>query len=194
VFGVQAQVVNYSGPMRSAPRRSPWSIYDHKVLTCPPANSKVERTYVCDISIRVLLRERSQPDEVDRFTLDRTVDVTIRLNISQNDNGYNVVLVLRTPNGGPEAVEQSLLSTDTGAAKVTFPAVPAGFYSIVIQSADGTVAGTFIASWDNASGDVSAESDPISVTEDQFGEIDQIPDDLDIPEVSMVPDSDNQQI
>ncbi len=134
------------------------------------------------------------PTKLTEFTLDRTVDVTIRLNISQNDNGYNVVLVLRTPNGGPEAVEQSLLSTDTGAAKVTFPAVPAGFYSIVIQSADGTVGGTFSASWDNTSGDVSAEPDPISVTEDEFGEIDQIPNDLDIPEVSIVPDSEAQEV
>jgi hypothetical protein len=77
------------------------------------------------------------------------VDVIVRLNVDQNDGGFILGLVVRVPGGGPEMVKTSTVSTDTGLQEVAFEAVPAGIYSIVAVSLDGTVSGTYKARSEN---------------------------------------------
>src|SRR5262245_10855490 len=88
--------------------------------------------------------------KLTEFVLDRTVNVTIRLRIDRNDGGLQLVLKVRPPGGSPEIVMQSAVLQGTAlAAETTFPAVPAGIYSVAVVSLDGTVEGTFRASWEN---------------------------------------------
>jgi hypothetical protein len=135
------------------------------------------------------------PTKLTEFVLDRTVNVIIRLQVDQNDGGFFLGLVVRIPNGGPETVKTSQVVTDTGTVEIRFDAVPVGIYSIVIQSGDGTVSGTYRARWENLSdADAGDDGATLSVPSDeQFGEFAPIPDDAGVPVVAVVPvDSDQQ--
>jgi hypothetical protein len=126
--------------------------------------------------------------KLTEFVLDRTVNVIIRLQVDQNDSGFILGLMVRIPNGGPEIVRSSRLSTDTGTVEIQFDAVPAGIYSIVIQPGDGTVTGTYRARWDNLSSSDDDQGTPLSLPADpQFGEFDPIPQDPGVPLVAVVP-------
>ncbi|WP_328412381.1 hypothetical protein [Nocardia sp. NBC_00403] len=127
------------------------------------------------------------PSKLTEFVLDRTVDVVLGLQVDQNDGGFFLGLVLRTPGGGPELVKSSAVSFVSGASvEIGFDAVPAAIYSIVIQSLFGTVAGTYRARWENIPGGGLLEGIPVTLpAEPQFGELESIP--QDVPDVPVVP-------
>ncbi|MFE7797624.1 hypothetical protein [Nocardia sp. NPDC057440] len=129
------------------------------------------------------------PSKLTEFVLDRTVDVVLGLQVDQNDGGFVLGLVLRIPNGGPEWVKGSAVSFVSGASvEIRFDAVPAGIYSIMIQSLFGTVAGTYRARWENIPGGGLLEGIPVNLpAEPQFGELGPIPQDLPVvPVVEVV--------
>jgi hypothetical protein len=101
----------------------------------------------------------TSPDQttLTSFHLDRTVDLTTNVTVTTCDNGFYIALVLRTPDGGPEVVKTSdVQNPDLGSGTIVsirFESIPEGYYDLVIASVDGTVAGTFSASWDNSSDD-----------------------------------------
>jgi hypothetical protein len=89
------------------------------------------------------------------FHLDRTVDLMTNITVTQNDGGFFIGLTLRTPDGGPENVKSSeVFNAEPGTVvSIPFEGIPEGFYDIVIVSVDGTVAGSFTASWENVQND-----------------------------------------
>ncbi|MFD0364128.1 hypothetical protein ACFQZZ_22005 [Nocardia sp. GCM10030253] len=131
------------------------------------------------------------PNKLTEFVLDRTVDIVLGLQVDQNDGGFILGLVLRTPGGTPEWVKSSTASFVVGASvEIRFDAVPAGIYSIVVQSLDGTVAGTYRARWENILdvGSGPVEGIPVNLpAEPQFGEFEPIPHGVPVvPVVSVV--------
>jgi hypothetical protein len=102
----------------------------------------------------------SAPDQttLTSFHLDRTVDLMTNITITQNDGGFFLSLTLRTPDGGPESVKTSeVINTAESGTVVSIPfdGIPEGFYDIVIVPVDGTVAGSFTATWENVESDGS---------------------------------------
>lgn len=102
----------------------------------------------------------SAPDQttLTSFHLDRTVDLMTNITVAQNDGGFFIGLTLRTPDGGPENVRTSeVINAEPGTVvSIPFEGIPEGFYDIVIVSVDGTVAGSFSASWENVHTDDDA--------------------------------------
>ncbi len=128
------------------------------------------------------------PHKVTEFVLDRTVDIVLGLQVDQNDDGFFLALMLRTPGGIPEGVKTSAASFAVGTSlEIRFDAVPAGIYSIVIQSLGGTVAGTYRARWENIL-EGGIESVPVVLPEEShFGEFEPISQDPDTQVVPLVP-------
>jgi hypothetical protein len=91
------------------------------------------------------------------FHLDHTVNLMTNITVTENDGGFFIGLVVRIPNGGNENVKSSDVFTAGPGTVVSIPfdEIPEGFYDIVIMSVDGTVAGSFTATWDNLSEDDS---------------------------------------
>ncbi|WP_157119487.1 hypothetical protein [Nocardia xishanensis] len=130
------------------------------------------------------------PSKVTEFVLDRTVDIVLGLQVDQNDDGFFLALMLRTPGGIPEGVKTSAASFAVGTSlEIRFDAVPAGIYSIVLQPLGGVVAGTYRARWENIlGGALEADGFPVSLpAESNFEEFEPISQAPDAQAVPLVP-------
>jgi len=127
-------------------------------------------------------------EKVTEFVLDRTVDVVLGLQVDQNDGGLLLGLVLRTPGGGPAIVKTSRVFQGIASIEIRFDAVPAGIYSIVVQSISGSVAGSYRARWENRDAEVVSTEDVSLALPDspQFDQQLDLTVDADVPEVPVL--------
>ncbi|UGT55183.1 hypothetical protein [Nocardia asteroides] len=121
------------------------------------------------------------PPKLTEFTLDRTVDIVVGLQVEENSGSFLLYLV-KPQSTGPALLVQGSAPIDVAglSIEVRFSAVPDGYYQIVvIPLGSTTVAGTFKARWE--------EVLPLRLTQDpQFQNLEVVPQDYDGPVVQWV--------
>lgn len=132
------------------------------------------------------------PTKLTEFTLDRTVDIVVGLQVDENDGSFLLYLIQPQSDGSTTLVQGSAPIDVSGVSiEVTFSAVPAGYYQVVVMTLGGTtsVVGTFAARWENIpeGGGDAEQSPPIRLHEEpQFREAEAIPQDPRAPVVEWV--------